>query len=814
MGWKFWKRKKVKKDISTTVTITPKDKRTTVYKKDTSGTYKAQPTGATTVISGGGSSGGGSSGGGSSGGGSSGGSSTRQGPMPEGSTQMDVVMFNETGITPQTQQIQTAKTLTSVDSLSQRTKTQLSFWEATVATGKQFGGNIATIFSNKPIDFQTTNYYEYVGNQKADQTAYTDYSEGFGTLSTDPATGQTINAVGFKDVTYKDIQEKTEFDRSIEISGYEAGIQDKATVASRSFQKRINKGEDFETVKAESVQYFDTLNAEYRAGLQTISDKYPDVSDFTTRSGENIPRIAEGVLDVGVGLASIPVPVLGIAYFGGKGVAQASKVQSSDGMSAQGEIILTPEQKSLQTQAGLNLLTAATFGISSVFNIGGSITADRLATGRTLESFTKAKLFGGQTDDAVTVMTRSLKSTPGYEMTSKKTFVGTLNPDKTISISQGSGRTTERVLDFMKQGTGEYPWRTSMSTYTIQGAVIPQTSDDIAKFTGSVLMGTDDAVQSFRFGGATQTNGKFSFTKSGQPKFFKTDMVTGKKTILATVDDLAITQDARFGMDVIDDLGTTGYTKFQGGGSKSSSQYFDDLYGAVDDTVVPSTSKPTKFYSKHSKGGQVTVQEVKTDLQSLGSIGGLNLQTNLAVNGASSLMFAPAIANPGASVVNNMSRSRSKNKFSQGYQPAYDVTSAARSSVIPKTGVISKTSLKQTIKLIVSSGNFGAIPKAAPGYFTIPTVPIPNLSKPSFSLGKKGPAKKVGGFDISRAGSSYAAAVFDVRGKETKGSFGGMFSGLEIRPLTKTGEVRVRVGGKKAKVIPKTRKKKSKKGKK
>jgi len=82
--------------------------------------------------------------------------------------------------------------------------------------------------------------------------------------------------------------------------------------------------------------------------------------------------------------------------------------------------------------------------------------------------------------------------------------------------------------------------------------------------------------------------------------------------------------------------------------------------------------------------------------------------------------------------------------------------------------------------------------------FGLPTIVPPYIPKPSLALGKKGPSRKFKGMGEQFIGSSYAAKVFDIRsGKEIKGSFGGMFTGLEIKPLTLGGEARVRRKGSK-----------------
>jgi len=95
-----------------------------------------------------------------------------------------------------------------------------------------------------------------------------------------------------------------------------------------------------------------------------------------------------------------------------------------------------------------------------------------------------------------------------------------------------------------------------------------------------------------------------------------------------------------------------------------------------------------------------------------------------------------------------------------------------------------------------------------------PVVPIigipPFLPRPTFKLRGKGPTRKVKGMGEQFIGSSYAAKVFDIRsGKEAKGTFGGMFTGLEIKPLTLGGEARVRKKG--SKPINSKPKKKTKK---
>jgi len=94
------------------------------------------------------------------------------------------------------------------------------------------------------------------------------------------------------------------------------------------------------------------------------------------------------------------------------------------------------------------------------------------------------------------------------------------------------------------------------------------------------------------------------------------------------------------------------------------------------------------------------------------------------------------------------------------------------------------------------------------GGWGIPLPLFPSFpSFPSMRLGEKGPVRKFGTMPKQFVGSSYAAKVFDIRsGKEAKGTFGGMFTGLEIKPLDLSGGARIRRKGTKPKKTKKRKK--------
>jgi len=121
-----------------------------------------------------------------------------------------------------------------------------------------------------------------------------------------------------------------------------------------------------------------------------------------------------------------------------------------------------------------------------------------------------------------------------------------------------------------------------------------------------------------------------------------------------------------------------------------------------------------------------------------------------------------------------------------------------KSATTTKTGLITSTITTPIVSPVIAPmvNGLGWAGGLAP---IVPIIGFPPfLPKPSLALGKKGPTRKFKGMGEQFIGSSYAAKVFDIRsGKEIKGSFGGMFTGLEIKPLTLGGEARVRRKGSK-----------------
>jgi hypothetical protein len=132
-----------------------------------------------------------------------------------------------------------------------------------------------------------------------------------------------------------------------------------------------------------------------------------------------------------------------------------------------------------------------------------------------------------------------------------------------------------------------------------------------------------------------------------------------------------------------------------------------------------------------------------------------------------------------------------------------------------KTGLITSTITTPIISPITA-------PFTGGGYSwtgaIAPIIPIgilpPYIPRLTGDIRKKGPTRKIKGIGAQFIGSSYAAKVFDIRSsKEAKGSFGGMFTGLEIKPLTLGGIARVRKKGSKPIENGKTKKKTKKKSK-
>jgi len=97
-------------------------------------------------------------------------------------------------------------------------------------------------------------------------------------------------------------------------------------------------------------------------------------------------------------------------------------------------------------------LGMAAFGAISAPAIGRDITQLRIAEGMEARSVSMPRIISRDGDDIMRVITRSGKRTPFFEADTKTTFDVLKVGDKGFQIGSGTGKTTTRVLDFMKQG--------------------------------------------------------------------------------------------------------------------------------------------------------------------------------------------------------------------------------------------------------------------------------------------------------------------------------------------------------------------------
>ena len=908
MGWKFWKRKKVKKDISTTVTITPKDKRTTVYKKDTSGTYKAQPTGATTVISGGGSSGGGSSGGGSSGGGSSGGgssggSSTRQGPMPVGTTTADKESFESTGITPEGKSFALQKgtgitPATTTDSkeagvpVISRKKLEEGATLGRAAIVVDEGGEKETMSSVGRTQFVTENinlpyqsqdwtsrsqakfregqqqietagaFYDYQGivseQFQKDPESFRDET-GFTAIETPEGTQYGLSSEYFEEISprleeigkgrmeyassayrtkeQRVLGETIDFTSGIAVAG--AGLVEfPINLLKSGTQYTMEFDDEGKTVKPEKFRiktdYLESARATPGAGY-----------GFNLKEGLTVERPENVYGSLGAAAVAVPLLIAGgmglgksfsAALAGGATRGQAVNIVAGETLSNFGYFKIKPGV------VGMDFTKSTPYKISStpedIIKLGQAGKTSTYTVSKTDSFGQDVKLTYG------TVKTTLTGGTSPSIKTLTATNVEIVGLGENIitgseKFYSGGGKTYSTALENVPTSAGRYDLRLAQQFRVLEGQF--WTSGKITNIKPQIVITGEGPVQfnreySFLRGSTFTTPGKeivisdseLTYQNFGAPSWTKvttgtlgtnlkpvtfgtTKVTPGASATISGTGEISSTK-TRFwevGKGITDG---TGVKSFQGGGARSSSEYLQQLYSTQNLGGVTSGLTKTSLTAVKTVPTVTTAPAVTGIVPSIyGGKGMYDVLEETKVKTDTKQIIQP------------------KEDFREVFKPRYGTR--GRSDIIPTqiTRPAQKTSQKQIISPIQTviqkpvvmqplitptvgksfQGGFSNLPQITP-----PGLPPPIIPKIPLSLGKKGPAKKVGGFDISRAGSSYAAAVFDVRGKETKGSFGGMFSGLEIRPLTKTGEVRVRVGGKKAKVIPKTRKKKSKKGKK
>ena len=662
-------------------------------------------------------------------------------------------------------------TFSAAQPLSVRTekKADIGFWGATVATAKQFGGNVGMIFSNRDYDFKNENYYQYTGASKPDKVAYT--VPVFGTVTPETSTG-------FETTTYKDIQVETEFKREL--------LKGQAESERKKAQDKIDAGADYD----------DTVSG-YNTNIANINSQYSqlnDVTGYTKGRYEDVPKYADTATGITL---SVINPALGVGYYGAKGIAGIAKIPvSTDPSFYGGEITLTSEQKQIQNEAAINLLTAGALGVASVYKIGGDITKLRLQEGRATTGITKGRIMNSQFgDDTFKVMETTRKGTPSYELFSKRQYFQTIKPDGTVGISGGSGRTTERVLDFMKQGTGAYEYNVASKPFTFFGEAIPQAvKGSKTTFLGSITSTTDDVVRTKTFIGGSQASDDFTLGVSGSVKGarFKpttttynldtgTTTIGGKTTLISGVDDLSFTKNVRF---------KTGDFKFTRGSKGGKFSGFDIIDDVSDDVVRGTKSgsggsevKPTGSIKPVFSGNNLVLQnidEVTTKLVNTNKVG-LGVINAPAVKLTQGVRFAPALI----SGVSSATTSTLKPALLQSPSLTQIPTTTLDQST--SLGLASATALKTptatTTKLVIPTvGTGGVIGGGAGSVGTILAGGFPN-----FNIGGAGGSPRSRRVKTkAKYGYTpdYTSIVFGRRGKATKGSFGGKFSGFEARPVT------------------------------
>ena len=224
--------------------------------------------------------------------------------------------------------------------------------------------------------------YKYSEGLKRDVVAYV--NPVFGTTITDPVTGKPQTG----EVTFGDIQRKVETKREKDILATSNIFETKGKDISSGYQEKVYSGElTVEQATEKATKEFDVLNVGYKKEQEKIYKKSPDVPGVFERTGTTrkvvgiVPDVLATGASVGVGLVNpVAGASIGLAYFGGKGILQATQKPTYKEVGQQGGLfagvtadesgrlsITEPTQldvtyTGLRKEAGVNLLIGAAYG--------------------------------------------------------------------------------------------------------------------------------------------------------------------------------------------------------------------------------------------------------------------------------------------------------------------------------------------------------------------------------------------------------------------------------------------------------------------
>ena len=643
-------------------------------------------------------------------------------------------------------------------------------------------------------------------------------------------------------VTYGEIQEDIEVKRASDIVGARGRAASQISEIQKEYQGQIDTGEiTLEDAEKGYTADVKPIQEKFEAETSDIYAKQPDVPGLYTYGGTETKKQLGTVLDIAgyTGAAAIAGPAGVIGYGTARGLSLAAKGDIKDIRTMDmGIAELSPESK----QAGMHLGMAVISGVSLTGKIAKQIDVLRLNEGMISESGTIGQLHDVGGEKWLKTYTR--QKTPYFETTTAGDIQIVTKKGGEFALASGRGTQTTKFLPFSEQ-IGSTGWKTSTTEFGMAGrgfsgkAVI----NDImlpGKYSASlgegyIIRPGKDGYTSFKFAGTSRDAGKFYAGRSG--KLVKARMYVDdlRMTVLPDMKDTSIIL-----KEVAPSLDDVGLTYMKTGGKSMSvmeqvSPQIQELGGgyssAVSKTVTedvvstlvkqshkvgfkaPSAYAGTGMYEQTS-GGMVMEQ---MNMPQLGvAVGGL-VRPMVDTVGVQNIkqggmvmeqMNMPQLGVAVGGLVQPMVEAK------EDYTPIVGGSIANIYKTSPSTDVIQTPITSPIVKQKPIQDSFSgskinpfsgfATPLVSPGLGGLGGglgggFGLPPIKFPSGSIGKKGPSRKMTGMGDAWVGSSYAAKVFDIRGKEGKGSMGGMFTGLEIKPLTLKGEARVRKKGTKKK---------------
>ncbi len=214
-----------------------------------------------------------------------------------------------------------------------------SYWEATKGTARNIGLSIAGGFGfgeKKGAGIEkwkgTFDPFKTTGKEKSEKVARYDIDIAYPqkrTVSeyTISPSGELIPSRGITPVTYMEIQKDIESKESAESQRLEIQYKKEIEEAKPQFQQRIDAGEDYHKVSEEYKEFAEQRASELGEEFLSFKKFHPDVTGFTTRTGEKTAKVIPAVIETGalIGASTLGGPVgmgLSSTYIASKGTEQ------------------------------------------------------------------------------------------------------------------------------------------------------------------------------------------------------------------------------------------------------------------------------------------------------------------------------------------------------------------------------------------------------------------------------------------------------------------------------------------------------------